>query len=81
MQIYVARLNEGKGASTLIECLACESVSMTFSLTDRYLMATSDTGGMVSFFGVYGAHWSGLVVGCSSMCGGRFLLCVGRRCS
>ena len=32
--------------------------------------------GIVAFFGVYGAHWSGLVVG-SSVCGGRFLLCGG----
>ena len=31
-------------------------------------------GGIVAFFGVYGAHWSGLVAG-SSVCGGRFHLC------
>ena len=32
--------------------------------------------GIVAFFGVYGAHWSGLVAG-SSVCGGRFHLCGG----
>ena len=30
----------------------------------------------MAFFGVYGAHWSGLVAG-SSVCGGRFHLCGG----
>ena len=37
--------------------------------------------GIVAFFGVYGAHWSGLVGRevDSSVCGGRFLLCGGRR--